>query len=656
MVQLNHQNQIAEQVFAGNSEMARLMRSHDWSPTLLGSVSDWSLSLKTAVNICLNSRFPMVIWWGEELMLLYNDAWQAILGNRHPKALSRPGKAVFPESWYIIGPQLKSVLETGIATWAEDLLIPVLRSGYLEEAYYTYSYSPIFTEMGKVEGVFTAVAETTHRVLSERRLATLKDLAAQSSKAKTVDEVYQSTLKTLSNNSSDIPFAALYRLHSDLTQAALCGQTPADLGAILMPTTINLSETDPWSFAAVLQTQTGITIEDLAHQWGEVPVGVLSLPINQALALPIRASGQDAIVGLLVVGVNPACSLDSDYRAFFDLMAGHIETAIANVSAYEAERKRVEALVEIDRAKTAFFSNVSHEFRTPLTLMLSPLEELSNTLDARLQTAEREQLQMLQRNGLRLLKLVNALLDFSRIEAGRVQASYEPTDLATYTAELASVFRSLIERAGLNLVIECPPLPQPVYVDREMWEKIVLNLMSNAFKFTFDGTITIRLQPVGNVVELSLTDTGVGIPEAELPRLFERFHRISGMRSRTYEGSGIGLALVQELVKLHGGTIRVLSQVDHGTSFVIALPFGSAHLPADRIEAPRTLASTASGANSYVEEAARWISAGAIAGSESLDSDPAIAVFLAQKIPLYPCLGFCWQMTMPICEIMCSVC
>ncbi len=211
--------------------------------------------------------------------------------------------------------------------------------------------------------------------------------------------------------------------------------------------------------------------------------------------------------------------------------------------------------------------------------MLSPLEELSDTLDERLQPDEREQLQLVQRNGLRLQKLVNTLLDFSRIEAGRVQASYEPTDLATYTAELASVFRSLIEQAGMDLVIDCPALPELVYVDRDMWEKIVLNLLSNAFKFTFIGCITVRLRSVGDSVELSVTDTGVGIPETELPRLFERFHRVSGTKSRTYEGSGIGLSLVQELVKLHGGTIHVSSQIDCGTTFAIALPFGTAHLP-----------------------------------------------------------------------------
>lgn len=180
---------------------------------------------------------------------------------------------------------------------------------------------------------------------------------------------------------------------------------------------------------------------------------------------------------------------------------------------------------------------------------------------------DREQLEAVHRNSLRLLKLVNTLLDFSRIEAGRIQAVYEATDLSAFTAELASVFRSAIERAGMQLIVSCPLLPELVYVDREMWEKIVLNLLSNAFKFTFEGEIAISLQWMDNWVELAVQDTGTGISSAEIPHLFERFHRVPGARGRTYEGSGIGLSLVQELVKLHEGTISVSSEVDRGTRF-----------------------------------------------------------------------------------------
>lgn len=222
---------------------------------------------------------------------------------------------------------------------------------------------------------------------------------------------------------------------------------------------------------------------------------------------------------------------------------------ITEKKAYEREIARQrEELAQLDALKTQFFANISHEFRTPLTLMMGPLEDVL-AAPADLSPENRERLELAHRNALRQLKLVNTLLEFSRIEAGRIEASFEPTDLSALTAELASVFRSAIERAGLTLVVDCPPLPEPVYVDRAMWEKVVLNLLSNAFKFTFDGEITVSLRVVGKAVRLSVRDTGTGIPADELPRLFERFHRVKHALGRSIEGSGIGLAFVKELVR-----------------------------------------------------------------------------------------------------------
>jgi signal transduction histidine kinase len=322
--------------------------------------------------------------------------------------------------------------------------------------------------------------------------------------------------------------------------------------------------------------------------------------------VPIAPSGQTGKAGILVVGLNPFRLFDDNYSGFIDLVAAQIAASIANAQAYEEERKRAEALAELDRAKTIFFSNISHEFRTPLTLMLGPLEDmLANPAGPT--PSDRSQLETAHRNSLRLLKLVNTLLDFSRIEAGRVQAVYEPTDLAMLTTDLAGMFRSAIERAGMRLSVNCPPLPEPIYIDREMWEKIVLNLLSNAFKFTLEGEITVALRWADEHVELEIRDTGTGIPAEEMPHLFERFHRVQGARGRTYEGSGIGLSLVQELVKLHGGTIQVSSIVDQGSCFTVLIPTGYAHIPKERIGKTRTLASTAMRAATYVEEALRWL-------------------------------------------------
>jgi PAS domain S-box-containing protein len=328
--------------------------------------------------------------------------------------------------------------------------------------------------------------------------------------------------------------------------------------------------------------------------------------------LPIAQQGQSRPAGVFVAGLNPYRPLDEEYRGFVELFVGQIATGLANANAYEAERRRAEAFAELDRQKTVFFSNVSHEFRTPLTLMLGPMTEVLESSPATVDPDTRRLVELAHRNGLRLLKLVNALLDFSRLEAGRAQAAFEPLDLARFTAELASSFRSATDKAGLTLDVDCPPLPgppaaEPAFVDPEMWEKIVLNLVSNAFKFTLQGGIAVRLRAEGGRAVLTVADTGLGIPEAELPRLFERFHRVEGAQGRSFEGSGIGLALVQELARLHGGEVGVESRLGEGSRFTVSLPLGSAHLPQDRIRAARTGISTATRSHVFVEEATRWL-------------------------------------------------
>ena len=284
-----------------------------------------------------------------------------------------------------------------------------------------------------------------------------------------------------------------------------------------------------------------------------------------------------------------------------EVIARSGELAAAIQSLREANAK----LGELDAAKTAFFSNVSHEFRTPLTLMLGPLEDaLADTAEV-LGPRQRTRFSLAYDNALRLLKLVNALLDFSRLEAGRLRATYAPLDIATLTGELAGMFQSAVEKAGIRLVVDCPPLSGPVWVDRDMWEKIVPNLVSNAFKFTVNGQIVVKLREEPERAVLEVSDTGVGIAVQDVPRVFERFYRATGAAGRTHEGTGIGLSLVHELVQLHGGDVSVESVVGEGTTFRVAIPKGSAHLPTEAVSAVPAEAD-GRGAIAYAVEAARW--------------------------------------------------
>lgn len=612
-MQLGKQCNMLDSLFSGSGEMSALMRAHDWSKTPLGPVDQWPQSLRTTISIILNSGYPMFVWWGKHYANLYNDAYRPILGaSKHPQFLGQSGKECWSEIWDVIGGMIDRVMTAGEPSWAENFLLLMDRYGYLEETYFTFSYSPVRDETGGIGGVFSACIETTKQVLGERRLRTLRDLAAQAGEAKNVEVACKIAAATLANNSADLPFALLYLLDETGESAHLAGVAGLEAGTPASPATIVLSEGDSaqrgtWPLHTAIQTNQAVRVEQVIERFGALNGGPWDESPDTALIVPVASHGQSRPTGLLVTGISPRRALDDDYQGFLELVASQIASAIADARAYETERKRAESLAEIDRAKTLFFSNVSHEFRTPLTLLLAPAEDALADTEAPLAPAQRDRVHTIHRNALRLLKLVNTLLDFSRIEAGRIEAVYEPIDIATLTAELASTFRSLVERAGLNLVVDCPPLPPIVYLDREMWEKIVFNLLSNAFKFTLSGAITVRVRALKDQVELTIEDTGIGIPKDELPRLFERFHRIKGSQGRSFEGSGIGLSLVHELVKLHGGAIAVTSKPSKGSCFRVSIPTGSAHLPASRIGSTRTLTTTALGAIAYLEEAARWL-------------------------------------------------
>jgi len=581
------------------------MRSLDWSNTLLGPVSSWPQSLRTSVSTCLNSRFAIVIWWGPELVMLYNDAYRDIIAGKHPRALGHPGRECWPEIWSTIGPMLEGVLQRGEATWSNDYLLPLERKGYPEECYFTFSYSPIRDESGGIGGVFTPVAETSEHVIGARRMRTLRDLASCASGARDVRAACQACAETLSGNPYSIPFAALYLFDEARSIATLVATSGTEAGSSVAPETMTAPQTSPIVWGAAKRAQITV-MDDLEAVLGPLPQGPWDTPTRSGVILPILMPGQDSPLGFVLAGANPLKRIDASFRAFFELVGGHISSAIANARAYDEERQRVRALAEIDRAKTAFFSNVSHELRTPLTLLLGPIEAMLERAQPSAAVG-RDELQLVHRNGMRLLKMVNTLLDFSRIEAGRINAAYEPTDLATLTVGIASAFQSAMDRAGIEFVIDCPHLADSAYVDRDMWEKIVLNLVSNAFKFTLTGRIAIRLREAGDRFELFVEDTGIGIPENELSRIFNRFHRVEGARGRTHEGTGIGLALVQELSKLHGGFIRVESTEGKGSTFIVTIPKGWSHLPAEHLGLARTVTSTAVGASAYVDEALHWL-------------------------------------------------
>jgi PAS domain S-box-containing protein len=613
----------ADDCLTGGGEMGALMRAFDWSASSVGEPSQWPQSLRTAVSICINSRFPIVLWWGGDFTTFYNDAYTPIMGPaKHPLWLGRSGRECWSEIWDVIGPMLDRVIGKGEATWSENLLLPIHRILAREEGYFTFSYSPIRDESGAVAGVFCAVSETTGLVISERRLRTLTDIETAASGVETPAGLCAGAARVLEGNKADVPFALIYLIDENGKTAHLAGAAGIEPGARAAPIEMSLEADDSgnaWPIAEVLKTASARIVDGLEGRLGPLPGGLWPESPDAAWLIPFPPSGAEGGGGLLIAGLSPRRIIDAEYRSFFDLVANHLAAAIANVRALETERKRAAALAEIDRAKTVFFSNISHEFRTPLTLIIGSLEDAIARSEA---PGGAHPLRTAHRNAMRLLRLVNNLLDFSRIEAGRANAVFEPLDLARLTRDLASSFDSLMRRAGLSFTIECETPSGPAFVDREMWEKIVLNLLSNAFKFTLAGGISIKLREDGDRIELSVSDTGCGIAADELLRLFERFHRVEGARARTYEGSGIGLALVNELVKMHGGEIRVTSKAGEGSTFTVSIPAGNAHPPNDRAGAGARPDEGVRGAAVFVDEAARWLgNPDAIGGLASSGAD-----------------------------------
>ena len=558
-------------------KLGQAIRTADWAATPLGAVDTWPAALLHALDIGLSTRFPAAVFWGPDLRVLYNDDFASILGGKHPGALGAPARAVWTEAWDPLGKLLEAA-RSGEATWSEDLLVCTNTRGFVEEHYFTCSLSPIRSAGGSVEGVFGTFLETTGRVVGERRTRTIRDLVAHATEGRSAEDSCRIACASLRENPRDVPYACFYLAGKD-GKARLVPNECSDALPEL-PAEVVLSGEDPLGIGSAWRTaQVRVVPAPPALPAGPWPERVRSFAI-----VPIHQSGIDAPRGVLVVGASPRLELDDTYLDFFSNVAGHIAQSITNATQHEEQRLRAEELAALNQAKTAFFSNVSHEFRTPLTLLLGPLEDYLTHPEQQSPQGAGEVVRLAYRNAMRLLKLVNTLLDFARIESGRTRAFYEPTDLSSYTADLAAGFGSASERVGLEYRVDCQPLDQVAYVDREMWEKIVVNLISNALKFTTQGAIEVSMAQSGAHAVLRVKDTGTGIPSNDLSRIFERFHTVRKQSGGPHEGTGIGLSLVHEFTKIHGGTVQVTSEVGQGTTFTVSIPLGRAHLPPDQVE------------------------------------------------------------------------
>lgn len=572
------------ETLAASGRVGRDLLAVDWAATPLGDPDTWPLSLSNAVRIILSSQFSMWMAWGEELTFFCNDAYRRnTLGAKYPWALGRSAREVWAEIWPEIGPRIEQVIATGQATWDEALQLFLERAGYPEETYHTFSYSPLTDDDGAINGMLCVVAEVTEEIVNQRRMSTLRHLGIRVSTAESVADAVEAGCDHLALNDESLPWVAVY-LFEDDGSAVLAGTAGIEPGHVAAP--LHIAGDDPAAIWPAHRLHAGeeVVVEHIDQLIPGLPTGAWQLPPETAVIVPIPRPLTPTPYGFLVFGANRHRPVDQSFYEFVELIAAHFSAAITDARAMQQEKERSEALSRLDQAKSDFLANVSHELRTPLTLLLGPAEDALADTEEPLPPAQRHRLDMIVRSGGRMLRLVNTLLDFSRLDGQHeTLGRFQRTDLSAYTAQVVDLFESPMERHGLALVFEGDD-DVMAYVDRNQWAHIVLNLLSNALKFTFDGGVTVRLQQRDGAAVLAVVDTGTGIEEDELSRLFERFHRVRGVESRSIEGTGIGLALVAQLAALHGGEASVTSTVGVGSSFEVCIPLGVDHLSPEQVE------------------------------------------------------------------------
>ncbi|MEA2971617.1 MAG: hypothetical protein QOG82_75 [Actinomycetota bacterium] len=599
-----------DRVFVGGSEAATFLRSVDWSATPVGPVGAWPASLAAVVRTMLDNPLPVIVHWGPDLVVLPNDASRRLLGADFARVVGRPLREAWPDAWATNGPAHLDVLESGRPRVVEDAPFTVNR----REVFLTSALTALRGDQGGLAGTMSTAVDTTDHVLGRRQAAVVHRLEADAVGAATVAEAAERAVAALESDPGLVPFALVYLLDGTRSRAQLTASTGLPPGTSAAPRTVALADDDiVWPLHTVARFGTAAVVDDLNDRLPGLRAGPYPEPPPGALALALRLTADERPAGVVVLGLSARRPLDAGYRAFLDQVAASLAAGLSDARRRQQERGRQEASADVDRAKTEFFANVSHEFRTPLTLLLGPLEAALAHRDS-LPPGVGDDLDLAHRGALRLLRMVQSLLDFSQVEVGRRRGSFEATDLSTLTRELVGVFASAAEAAGLRLVVDCPPLPEPVWVDRVMWERIVANLLSNALKFTMRGQVSVTLRLLPSHAELVVADTGVGIPESEVAHVFERFHRVEGVAARTREGTGIGLSLVDDLVRLHHGRVRVRSRPGEGSTFTVWVPRGRrADAPGPGL-APAAAADTAADtrpdrldlARSHADEALGW--------------------------------------------------
>eukprot|EP01117_Protostelium_nocturnum_P014437 TRINITY_DN548_c0_g3_i1.p1 TRINITY_DN548_c0_g3~~TRINITY_DN548_c0_g3_i1.p1 ORF type:complete len:1234 (-),score=445.15 TRINITY_DN548_c0_g3_i1:1945-5646(-) len=579
--------------------LADALISTDWSKTPLGPIDSWPEGFQTGTVLCFTSAFPMSLFLGKELIQIYNKGYHDMFPSKHSKIWGIPLRLGWPEVWGELDQLIQGVCNKGEGFYMIDKLFLLEDSDILGEGYYNFSYSPL-VQGPHILGIVNTVAKSDH-VIRERRMELLRNISMKTGSIRGEKEIGGVLTEIFNSNQFDIPFYSLY-LKKGEDSFQLSSST--HLNSFPFPSLISKNSSFSSTFTSsssnspertkekrmefektlsesVLKASEEMNIVQMNLKSFNFPAcGSWNLPVDLSCVIPLLSSGtENSVVGVLVTGINQHLHFTQEYQDFMKVLGNHISSFVHTFKLREENQKRVKDLSRLDRARTVFFTNISHEFKTPITLTLGPLEDLLNREHSELNPEQYRRVEVTYRNSLRLLKLVNHLLDFNELEGGKLVPKFEQLDISTLTSENCSLFGPACEKGKLSLSVKCNQIDEKIYIDRDMWEKIVFNLLSNSFKFTHEGgKIDVELFEDEQYVYLKVSDSGIGIPAKDIPFLGQRFFRANEGAQGRYAGTGIGLSLVSELVKLHGGSVQIQSELGKGTCVTIHVKKGKNHI------------------------------------------------------------------------------
>ncbi|GAB3769606.1 hypothetical protein GCM10028796_34940 [Ramlibacter monticola] len=516
-------------------ETVRLLLATDWSATPLGPMEGWPQSLRIAVSICLNSRFPMFVWWGPDAINIYNDAYIPMLGKRHPAAFGGRAAETWSDIWDIVGAQRKVVMEQGQPTWNERVLLVMERNGFREDTWFTWSYSPIHDGDGSIGGLFCAVTEETGRVLAERARDRLMREA-------------QDAARMLRNWFDNAPgFVALLRgpdfVFELVNQAyyQLVGHRRLEG----RPAIEAVPEVENQGYFDLLrhvyasgEPFVGRAMRVVLQQEPDVP------PVERFVDLlyqPVRDAG-GAVVGIFVQGHDVTDQVQA-----------------------------TTALQEANRRKDEFLATLAHELRNPL----APIRQAAMVAKAGTDASRQAwAMQVIERQVGHMALLLDDLLDVSRISCGKLQLRLATVDLKAAVEAAVETAWPLIEARKHQLDLQLPAQPVQMVADPVRISQVLSNLLSNAAKYTDPGgRIVLAAEENEGHLLLRVRDNGIGLSPVHLEAVFGMFAQVASASERAQGGLGIGLALSRGLVQLHGGTLQAHSEgPGRGSEFVVSLP------------------------------------------------------------------------------------